>query len=466
MIMQSVINIKDKITYLILILLGISSIYYQINFEDLWLDEMSSFWVADPSLSYSETINRQKYSDWHNPILFNIILKNFLNLVGYNPDLARYLPSLFGSLSFFMIGLITFQEKKDNTFLLSTFLACSSIYLIKYSQELRPYSLLFFSSALNIFFYIKMLRDPEKKNIDIFLFIFFSVINYSVNPFSLIIYFSQITYLVYRSLFFREKHKSYLITLILIFFFYLLFNYNYILYQITFDNYMLSNDIMNVIDGLYFPRFFGSKIMGYFYLFLLISLIFKNRKSFFEKNNNYLFFLILIFFSYLAPLSYGLIRTPVLHDRYIIFILIPIFIIIPLLLNEISNEKIKRYLVLFVIILTLSNHYIEIFQRSQAKPEFKKTLIQISNENIKNIVFDIQEPSFMVSNYINNIKIFKKAGFIYHKYEDYDFRNEDFWLLCYSTNPNYNCDIGEIKNFKVIDTKKNLFVETKLYSFK
>ena len=54
---------------------------------------------------------------------------------------------------------------------------------------------------------------------------------------------------------------------------------------------MLSNDIINVIDGLYFPRFFGSKIMGYFYLFLLISLIFKNRKSFFEKNNNYLFFL-------------------------------------------------------------------------------------------------------------------------------------------------------------------------------
>ena len=464
--MQSVINIKDKITYLILILLGVSTIYYQINFEDLWLDEMSSFWVADPSLSYSETINRQKYSDWHNPILFNIILKNFLNLVGYNPDLARYLPSLFGSLSFFMIGLITFQEKKDNTFLLSTFLACSSIYLIKYSQELRPYSLLFFSSSLNIFFYLKLIRDPEKNKINIFLFILFSVINYSTNPFSLIIYFSQITYLIYRFLFFREKHKSYFITFMLVIFFYLLFNYNYLLYQITFDNYMLSNDMINVIDGLYFPRFFGSKIMGYFYLFLLIFLIFKNKKNFFDKNNNYLFFLILVFFSYLVPLSYGLIRTPVLHDRYIIFILIPIFIIIPLLLGEISNQKIKRYLVSFVIILTLSNHYIEIFQRSQAKPEFKKTLMQIRNSKIKNIVFDLQEPSFMVSNYIKNIEIFKKEGFIYNKNEDYDFRNEDFWLLCYSTDLNYNCEVKDIKNFKIIDTKKNLFVETKLYSFK
>ena len=61
---------------------------------------------------------------------------------------------------------------------------------------------------------------------------------------------------------------------------------------------------------------------------------------------------------------------------------------------------------------------------------------------------------------------FKKSGFIYNKYEDYDFSNEDFWLFCYSTDPNYSCEIDEIKNLKVIDTKKNLFIETKLYSFK
>ena len=179
-----------------------------------------------------------------------------------------------------------------------------------------------------------------------------------------------------------------------------------------------------------------------------------------------MFFLILIIFSYLIPLSYGLIRTPVLHDRYIIFILIPIFIIIPLLLSEISNNRIRRYLISFVIVLTLSNHYIEIFQRSQAKPEFKKTLLQIVNRNTKNIVFDLQEPSFMVSNYIKNIEIFKKEKFLYNKYEDYDLLNNDFWLLCYSTDPDYKCEISDIKNPKIIDTKKNLFVETKLYSFK
>ena len=456
-------NISNKIIYFFLIILGILTILYQINFDDLWLDEMASFWVADPSLSYSELIERQKISDWHNPILFNIILKNFLNLVGYNPDLSRYLPFLFGALSFIMIGQISYQEKKDNSFILTTFLACSSIYIIKYSQELRPYSLLLFTSSLNIFFYIRLLKETEKNIKNIFFFIFFSVFNYSVNPFALIIFFSQIFYSFFSLIFLRNSIKKYLIIYIAIFFFYLVFNYNYLLYQITFENYMLSGDIKNIIDGLYFPRFFGSKIMGYFFLVLLLTLIFKQRKSFFSNNNNYLFFLIIIIFSYLVPLTYGLIRTPVLHDRYLIFILIPIFVIIPLLINEIKNIKLKRYLVSFIILITLSNHYLEIFQRDNTKPEFKKTLNYIGQKKIENIVFNLQEPSFLVLNYIKNLKI-SQLNFIYTKYEDPLPQKKGFWLLCYSTNPNFICGFKNNDNLKIIDVKKNLFVETKLYS--
>ena len=456
-------NISNKIIYFFLIILGILTILYQINFDDLWLDEMASFWVADPTISYSEFIERQKLVDWHNPILFNIILKNFLNLVGYNPDLSRYLPFVFGALSFIVIGQISYQEKKDNSFILTTFLACSSIYIIKYSQELRPYSLLLFTSSLNVFFYIRLLKETEKNIQNIFFFIFFSVLNYSVNPFALIIFFSQIFYSCFRLIFLRNSIKKYLIIYIAIFIFYLVFNYNYLLYQITFENYMLSGDIKNIIDGLYFPRFFGSKIMGYFFLVLLLTLIFKQRKSFFSNNNNYLFFLIIIIFSYLVPLTYGLIRTPVLHDRYLIFILIPIFVIIPLLINEIKNIKLKRYLVSFIIIITLSNHYLEIFHRHNTKPEFKKTLNYIDQKKIDNIVLNLQEPSFLVLNYIKNLKI-SQLNFIYTKYEDPLPQKKNFWLLCYSTNPNFICEFNNNDNLKIIDDKKNLFVETKLYS--
>ncbi len=462
--MQQSDNILRKITYFFFIILGILTIFYQINFDDLWLDEMASFWIADPSLPYSETMERQKISDWHNPILFNIILKNFLSIVGYNPELSRYLPFIFGALSFFVISQISYQEKKDKSFIFTSFLVCTSIYIIKYSQELRPYSLLLLTSSLNIFFYLKQLKGTEQKNSSIFFFVIFSVLNYSVNPFALIIFFSQIFYSFYLFLSFGNKLKRYLVIYNIIFFFYLVFNYDYLLYQITFDNYMLSGDIENVFDGLYFPRFFGSKIMGYFFLILLLSLIFKSRKSFFSNNNSYMFFLILIIFTYLVPLTYGLIKTPVLHDRYIIFVLIPVFVLIPLLVNEIKNIKVKRYLITLIVLMTLSNHYIEIFERHNTKPEFRKTLKYINDKNIENVVLNLQEPSFLVSNYIKNLNISQLSSLIYSLHDDSWSEKKNFWLLCYSTDPNFLCEFKNKDNLNLIDSKKNLFVETKQYS--
>ena len=461
--MQNDHYISNKFLYLFLISLGIFTIFYQLNFEDFWLDEMSSFWIADPSLTYSETIDRQNKTDWHNPILFNLILKFFFKLVGYNPDLARYLTFFFGSLSFFIIGLISLQEKKNNYYLLTTFLVCVSIYIIKYSQELRPYSLLLLTSSLNIYFYLKLLKSDEKKLKNIFLFIIFSVTNYSVNPFSLIIFFSQITYSLYRHFLFYDEIKKISIIYTIILIIYLFFNHRYILYQISFDNYMLSFDIKNVLDGFYFSRFFGSKLMGYFYLFLLFFLIFKNRKKFLLKNNNYLFFLIIILYSYLVPLSYGIIQTPVFHDRYIIFILIPIFVLIPFLLSEIMNTKLRIGLMTLLVLMTLSNHYIEIFKRVNTKPEFKKTLNHLKDSDTNIVILDVGSTSFLVSNYIKNIDLNGMSKFIFFNNDDSLNQTKNFWLICYSTTPNSTCEPKNIYNHQVINSMKNLYVRTKLY---
>ena len=185
-------HILNRILYLLIIIIGTLTIFYQINFEDLWLDELNSFWVADPNLSYSETLTRHNKSDFHNPILFNLVLKYFFKTVGYNPDLARYLTLFFGSISLIFIGLISYQEKKNSYYLLTTFLACISIYIIKYSQEVRPYSLLLLTSSLNIYFFLKVLNNNKKGLSDIIYFVLFSVMNYSVNPFSLIIFFRKL----------------------------------------------------------------------------------------------------------------------------------------------------------------------------------------------------------------------------------------------------------------------------------
>ncbi len=46
--------------YLVIVFIGILTIFFQLHFENFWLDEMNSFWVSDPTLSSDETFIRQK----------------------------------------------------------------------------------------------------------------------------------------------------------------------------------------------------------------------------------------------------------------------------------------------------------------------------------------------------------------------------------------------------------------------
>ena len=39
----------------LIIFLGFVFRFYNINYENLWIDEIHSFWVTDPNLSFSET---------------------------------------------------------------------------------------------------------------------------------------------------------------------------------------------------------------------------------------------------------------------------------------------------------------------------------------------------------------------------------------------------------------------------
>jgi len=456
---------SQKINILIfcfIILLSIITILSQSNFEDFWLDEMSSFWVSDPNIQFKETLNRHSEFDWHNPIFFNLILKNFMLYTSYDSEVARILPSIFGVSSVFLIGVLTYHIKPDYSFILSTVLASLSIYIIKYSQELRPYSLLLMLSTLNMLLYVKLNNDNTFffKNVFLFCFIFVSVINYSTHPFSLIIFFSQIATTFYNFINFKKKNKLFYISILPILFFYFLFNYKYLNIQLSFDNYMLSSDIKNIYDGLYFPRFFGSKIMGYLYLLLLIILITNSKKKIFKENINYFFLFTILVFSYLIPLIYGLIKTPVLHDRYIIFILVPILIMISCFIFELK-KKIKNLIIFVLLLFTITNHYIEIFQREKTKPEFKNILRYIEKSKVQRIIFyDPTGTSLVTFNYFSKIKNINKNLEI-TKYEPNSKLKDSFWLVCYTPRVNFNCNL-QPKNYKIIKNKNMHLVNAKL----
>ena len=467
--MHQILKKNLLIIYLLIVFIGVLTIFYQLHFENFWLDEMNSFWVSDPTLSLDETIIRQKKSDFHNPILFNLILKEFLNLTKYDPSTSRLLPFIFGSINLLFFGILSYQVKKDNSFLLTTFLASVSIYIIKYSQEVRPYSLLLMLSTINIYLYCLILNELIKNKfynyLIIFIFIIISVLNYSTNPFSLIIFFSQIIHMIFIFFHLNKKNNLLIFSYLPILFIYLLSNYSYLTYQISFSSYMLSADISNVIDGLYFPRFFGSKIMGYIYLISFLFLIFYQKKKIIS-NINYSVLVIIFIFSYLIPFTYGLIRTPVLLDRYIIFVLIPVIVLISCLSNEIKSKKIKNSIIVILIISTLFNHYLEILKRKNTKPEFTDMIRYIKNSSSeKNIIIKELYPNLdLVFNYLNNIDENVKMNLNLKSYNKNIPKNiNGFWLVCYKPDKSISCDITETKKWKLQKIKKTYLVEAKLF---
>ena len=69
---------KEKYLFFIICSAGILLRYYNYSFDDLWYDEVISFWVADPSLKFQETIKFNQLIDI-NTSIFHFILKFFFS---------------------------------------------------------------------------------------------------------------------------------------------------------------------------------------------------------------------------------------------------------------------------------------------------------------------------------------------------------------------------------------------------
>ena len=462
---------KKNILFLsiIFVLIGIFLRTYQLNFENYWLDEMISFWVADPSLSFSDTFSRRDQIE-QSPILFDLILKKYLEFFGYNPEIGRHVPLIFGILSIPLLGVLSYQVSKNNSFLLSILLISINIYLIKYSQETRPYSLVFFLSTVNLIFYYKIISTNitfSKKIFFFLLFVIFSVVTFSSHPFTFILFFSQILNSIYFFLFFRRKNYLFFLSIPIILLIYLFLNFDYIISQLSYNEFFLSHESWKFFYNYYFSRFFGSKIMGLVYLSTLIYLIITFRKKLFLTLNNYLVLVFVFLFSYIVPLVYSYLKTPILTDRYIIFVLIPILILISSLIFEIENKKIKIFLLVFILVPTIINNYIEIKYRIITKPEFTKFLNNIEKDEFKNLTINvpIKKELKVVENYIASLNEFKTKNFKIYNINKVSKDEKIVWVVCYEPLVGFDCTLPTNKEnkWKLVKTIKNHLLNVRLF---
>ena len=431
---------KIKITLIILLIFFGSFIrFYNLNFDDLWSDEMASYWLSNPFNSFSETISLIFESNLM--VSFEIILKVFHKLFGYDVHVSRYLNALISVFSIILFAnLLRKNSVNINSILYGTFLLAFNIFHIRYAMELRSYTLTFFLALIliNLLFEDQYLKK-KISYLDYFLIIMSSLLMLFSHSFSVIIIFSLNFYILYLW-FFKKNDNSNLIKIFFLNIFIIIFFLIFYLKSVSHTPNWIEQLDISFFTNYFFSNFFGSRLIGGVYLVVLLYLLTKSIKQIINKANINLFFLILIFFSYFLPGIYGFIFEPVLINRYIIFVLIPILFLISHLTFEFNNNLVKKIFLSLIIMLTFFNHFTEnTFKQFYtniypSKPEIGKTLKFINKSNSLNysVLLDGNNKlniNDIYENYLNNYTKKLKFNLNFINYLDKKTLPNDFWII-------------------------------------
>ncbi len=454
--------LKKEFILFLLVGIGIFFRIYNLNFENLWYDEIISFWVANPSFSYSETNSIHNQIETTS-ILYNAILKSFYQIFGYSVHGGRILSSVFGILGIFSIIYLDRLINKNSSYIFSTLLISLNIFLIGYSQELRSYSLFFLTSSLTLIYFFKYSQNSNNLKY-IFIFGLISLINILVHPFGLILLFSIIFYELLNIYNKKQFSITFIITILALLVLAFLFYYKLFINttNVTTDYWWMENPTMSFYTNFYFSNFFGSRLVGGAHLLILIYLIFKNFKEI-KRINVLTLFLIIIIFSYLIPIIFGYLFKPTILPRYIIFVLIPIILLISSLVFRLESKKIRTIIIILLTLLTVGNHFTEqtvkqLYQtRVPSKPEYSKAIKYMNESNIKNYNIRVnnmknnQSTINAIKNYINYLD----KEFIFIDINNQNTPGLKVWFFCSLDINSSGCEIPTMQgNSKSLDQKQ------------
>ena len=429
----------------LIVLLGFVFRFYNIDYENLWLDEIYSFWVTDPNLSFNETYSRIKTTE-SIPFLYYYFIKICNNFFSYDPIVGRIFSAFFGFLSIFTVSNLCRKFTNNKSYLFALCLTSLNIYLIVYSQEMRVYIFNFFLTSLTLIFFFNLYNEHKSKIFtkNFFLFSLSMFLSILSHPFSIIVFGSLICFMFLDYFFFKSKNQKINISIIIITILTLVFLVHYLGYISTDKVNWIEQPGLKFFTNFYFSKFFGSRLLGIIHLSTLIFLTIYLWKKIIQ-NKKIIFLYIMLFLSYFIPLIYGYFLEPIIFPKYIIFVLIPIILLISILIFLIENQNLKKFFVIFLVLLNLGNHFTEstlkqfFNERVKFKPDFDTAFEIIASSNTNKVILyreksnsldqDLNDVVFnnyvevILSNQNNNINFFKTNTLKNYKGK--------IWNICY-----------------------------------
>lgn len=315
------------------------------HFQSPWLDEISTLYDADPNLTISELFYNIIYSQVHPPLYF-VVSHYFMRCFGFNIETLRFLSAIFGILSIYMfykLGKVAFSEKVG---LVSALLLAINTGYFGLSLEARSYTLLILLLISSTYFFVKLIKVFEYKNLGYLTII--NIFTSYTSYFGTIFIVSQSLFILYY-LWNKEYKLFFLFTLsyfiVLVFFLPWMPN---IFQGFKFADSWIKKPTLELLRpamNSVFPNFYVKILIVLFFITGLITGVIYRIK---ETAAIILSFVFLIIISY----AFSYIFTPILSWKYFIFAVPGLLMIVSL---GFVNCKIGHIPdILFIIFLILS----------------------------------------------------------------------------------------------------------------
>jgi 4-amino-4-deoxy-L-arabinose transferase-like glycosyltransferase len=342
---------------------------YDLAGESFWLDEGISIQSSKLSLI---SIVFELIPDVHPP-LYLFILHYWVGLFGDSEFSARFLSVIFGFSSLIVIYRLGTLICSKNIGILSSFLLSFSVFHIRFSQEVRGYSLMVFLTLLSLYFFIR-LRDGKDRKI-VWGYILSSSALMFTHYYGLLIILAQniymfTLYLLKKNMYEPSTARWWRLQVVL-----------GILYLPWL--FILLNQVISIQDGFWIPqpslkalldtfiKYAGSRQT--FLLFsaltvigLIPSLFFRTRRQTGEKADkkyssnlspykSISLLTVWMLTPILLPFVVSQVSAPIYETRYTIAASLPFYILAARGIEQLTFKYLKLGIILIIIIFSLGN---------------------------------------------------------------------------------------------------------------
>ena len=99
--------------FFFIFLLGTFLRIYNSAYDDLWYDEVISFWITNPNFSLNESFYNHNLIEV-NTYSYHFILKIIFQYFGYSVEVGRLFSAITGSLSILSVSYLVYYVSKIN----------------------------------------------------------------------------------------------------------------------------------------------------------------------------------------------------------------------------------------------------------------------------------------------------------------------------------------------------------------